>query len=305
MNNKKIISIGKFILQSFILATAIFFIHKEIKQYTISQLKHSFENLSTTSIFLIIFVVFLDYLVLSSFDILAFKEEDYHFSKIKSIFTGFISFSLANSVGLSGLTASSTRINLYSYWKVPYKTILKIILFCYLTFWLGILWIGGVFLSFHSIPLDHLNIELPFKNTKFIGIIFLISAFIFSIYIIKNNKNKIHLFFIRIFLALIDWILISLVLFLALPPNDKISFFTFFTIFITGQFIGILSNVPGGIGVFDIVCISFLRPFYSSNIVLGSLLIYRLFYFFIPLIIGLLSFLIFFFKTKKKQIRNL
>ena len=297
---KKFISIIKILIQIIIFITAIFFIHKEIQKYTLSELKHSFDNLSYMSILLIFFAVIIDYLILSSFDILAFKNENFKFSKIKTVFVSFISFAFSNSIGLSGLTASGIRVNLYSYWKIPYKLILKIVLFCYLTFWIGMLWMGGIFLTFFSIPLNHLKIKLPITNTHFIGIIFLISATIFSIYIFIHHKNNLKLFIFRIILALSDWIAISLVFYFALPTNNSLSFFYFFTIFITAQFIGIISNVPGGIGIFDLVALSLLSKFYSTNIILGSLLIYRLCYFFIPLLFALILFIIY---LIKKQIR--
>lgn len=290
---KKILDYIKISVEVIIFIAAIFFIHKELKRYSINDLKETIHNMPLWTLFLIILITVIDYLILTGFDLLAFEKEKIKFSKLKTMFTSFISFSFSNSIGLSGLTASGIRINLYSAWGVPYKSIINITIFCYITYWLGLLWIGGIFLTFLPVNLTNINLPkyLPITNTLFIGIGLLIGAIIFSFFHYKKYNGSIWTYFLRIILALGDWVAISSILYLGLfSKHSHMEFLHFLSIFIIAQILGVLSNVPGGIGVFDLTCITLLQPYYSSEKIIGALLIYRLIYFFVPLLIGFIAF---------------
>lgn len=294
-NRKKIIEYFKIAAELTIFLVAIFFIHKELKKYNLHDLKSSIEAIPFWAITLIIFFVCLDYLILTCFDVLAFKNENYSLPRKNISFVSFISFAFANSIGLSGLTASGLRLNLYSLLGVPYKTIMNVVIFCYTTFWLGLLWIGGVFLTLLPISLVQIKlpIKLPMDTTVPIGIILLVGATIFTGVIIKKHKNTNTILINRILIALADWVSLSFVLYFALPPHNRIDFFHFLAIFIIAQILGFLSNVPGGIGVFDLIFLTLLGGAYSSDKIIGALLVYRIAYFFIPLLVAFTIFTIY------------
>lgn len=294
-NKKKIIEYFKIAAELTIFLVAVFFIHKELKKYSLHDLRSSIEAIPFWAITLIIFFVCLDYLILTCFDILAFKNENYNLPKKNIGFVAFVSFAFANSIGLSGLTASGLRLNLYSILGVPYKTIMNVVIFCYTTFWLGLLWIGGIFLTLLPVSLVDIKlpIKLPIDTTVPIGIILLIGAIIFTGVIVKKHKNTKEILINRIIVALADWISLSFVLYFALPPHNRIDFFHFLAIFIIAQILGFLSNVPGGIGVFDLIFLTLLGGAYSSDKIIGALLVYRIAYFFIPLLVAFTIFTIY------------
>ena len=298
----KIIGYIKILVETIIFLGAMFFIHKELKKYDIHDLKHSIEAIPSWAIALIIFFVCLDYLILTGFDMLAFKNENYTLPKKNIQFVSFISFAFANSIGLSGLTASGLRMNLYSRWGVPYKTILNVVIFCYTTFWLGLLWVGGIFLTLFPISLTELKlpIKLPITTTLPIGALLLIGALIFTGIVVIKNRGSNSILFNRILMALSDWIALSLVLYFALPPHNRVDFFHFLAIFIISQILGFLSNVPGGIGVFDLCFLTLLSTHYSSDKIIGALLVYRIAYFFIPLLVAFTIFIIYHIVIRKR-----
>ena len=79
-----------------------------------------------------------------------------------------------------------------------------------------------------------------------------------------------------------------MVFYILLKTSVSLSYPTFFGIFILAQVAGLASNVPGGLGVFETVMILLLAPFIESEELLGTLLIYRGIYYFIPLGIAIL-----------------
>ncbi len=94
--------------------------------------------------------------------------------------------------------------------------------------------------------------------------------------------------FLQTLLACSDLILASTVLWILLKDIPGINFESFIVIFILAQLLGLVSQVPGGIGVFEG---SFL--WLSGNVLATSqpaiaiaLVLYRVIYYFLPLFIA-------------------
>jgi len=71
-----------------------------------------------------------------------------------------------------------------------------------------------------------------------------------------------------------------------LPSATGLSYFVFLGIFIISQEAGLLSQVPGGLGVFESALLLFMTPFLPAAAVLQALVLYRVMYYLLPLSIG-------------------
>ena len=69
-----------------------------------------------------------------------------------------------------------------------------------------------------------------------------------------------RLFFAQVLLSCLDWALTSLVLYILLPPMPTLFFASYLGIYLLAQMAGILSNVPGGLGIFETVMLVLLKP---------------------------------------------
>jgi uncharacterized membrane protein YbhN (UPF0104 family) len=87
----------------------------------------------------------------------------------------------------------------------------------------------------------------------------------------------------QVLIASVDWLLASSVLYILLPPVH-IPFLAFFSIFMLAQIMGLFSQVPGGLGVFDSIMMLYLSNFMDSSAIIGVLIIYRLIYYILPLL---------------------
>ena len=87
-------------------------------------------------------------------------------------------------------------------------------------------------------------------------------------------------------LATADWVLASCTLYVLLPQG-KIEYITLLQIFLIAQMLGILSQVPGGMGVFETAIVMMLPSATDSSYVMGALLAYRAIFYFFPLGIAL------------------
>src|SRR2546429_6684326 len=86
-----------------------------------------------------------------------------------------------------------------------------------------------------------------------------------------------------------DLSLSSAVLWWLLPPPTHIGFVTFLGVYAAAVIAGIVSHVPGGVGVFEAV-ILFAPPGVPADALLGSLLAYRGVYYLVPPLFGTLLF---------------
>src|SRR5258706_539131 len=78
----------------------------------------------------------------------------------------------------------------------------------------------------------------------------------------------------------------SSVLYLLLPPQAEIGFGAFAGLYLIAIAAGVISNVPGGIGVFEAILL-LLLPSMPKGSLLGALVAYRAIYYFAPFAVAL------------------
>lgn len=240
----------------------------------------------------------INYVMLTGYDTLAMIYIQGSLDYRKTAFVGFMSYAISNSVGLALLSGSAIRYRFYAHWGLSNRQIASIIAFCNLSFWLGLLAVGGV--TFLVEPLQVPKVlKLPFSSVHPLGLIFLIiivaylALSLFTHKTLQIGRWKLpHLPFklslTQIAVTAIDWGLAAAVLYVLLPPSLSLSYAGFFGIYLLAQIAGIISNIPGGLGVFETVILLTLSSTIPSIQLLGSLLAYRVIYYWIPLILAIL-----------------
>ena len=92
--------------------------------------------------------------------------------------------------------------------------------------------------------------------------------------------------FAQIGISCLDMLCATAVLYVLLPPHASIGFIAFAGVYLLALAAGIISNVPGGIGVFEFVLL-LLLPGVPQDQLLGALVAYRAIYYFAPFAIAL------------------
>ena len=90
---------------------------------------------------------------------------------------------------------------------------------------------------------------------------------------------------VLILLAAIDVLAAAATLWVLLPPLG-ISFFAFAAIYATALALGVLSHIPGGLGVFELAILYAVGGIAPLNAVAAALVIYRAIYFLVPLLLS-------------------
>lgn len=269
---------------------ALWVLHTELHKYHLNEILRDLHNIPLNRFVLSMALTVVSYAIMTGYDFLALKYVSHPLGCRKIATASFLGYAFSNSMGFSLLAGASIRYRLYSSWGLSGVDIAKVIFFCTLSIWLGFLTLGGaVFLMEpFSIPAA---LHLPVSG-KVLGVLFLIPVAIYTVLDFSNVRSfrvrdfeitlpASNLFLPQIGLATLDWAIAGSILYVLLPTS--IPFGYFLAIYLLAQFSGLVSQVPGGLGVFEAVVLVFLAPFLPAPTVISTLVIYRVTYYLLPL----------------------
>ena len=281
-------------------SAALVVLYGALRGHHYHEIAAQIRSIPSARIFLALLFTGLSYGALTLYDRLALHHMGRSIPYRKVAFTAFTTYSFSHNVGFSLFTGASIRYRLYTAWGLSAPEIAQLIGFGIVTFWLGYLTTAaGVFLSSPlSIPS---KLGLPFGSTLTLGVI----AFcILLAYVgmavgfrrplhIRGHAITLPTFgmtILQILVGVFDWLVAAAALWVLLPEAVGISFNHVLAIYLISQIAGLTSNVPGGLGVFESVFVLLIGSSSSSAAVLGSLFLYRIVYYLLPLAIAAVLF---------------
>ncbi len=284
-----------------LLILAVFAIALRVLQSTLAHYHYRdviiyLSSLPANQIVLSVVLTLIGYLVMTGYDTLAFRYIKQPFPYRRIALASFIGYAFNNNVGLSGIVGGSLRYRLYSAWRLSAVDIARVIAFCTISFWLGFVLLGGTFFIIAPPELPS-GVHLPFQSIRLLGFLLLLPALVYFVWIaIRREPVRIRqwefelpspgLFVAQVAISVVDWIIAAGVLYILLPDSLPLTFVRFLGIFLLAQIAGVLSNIPGGLGVFEAVALLFLAPFFSASAILGALVAFRAIYYLFPLFVA-------------------
>ncbi|MEH1772546.1 lysylphosphatidylglycerol synthase domain-containing protein [Nostoc sp.] len=279
-----------------LLVLSLWAIASELRAYNYRDILNSLAAIPKSRLSWAIWLTALGYLVMIGYDILGFNYINRSLSWNKIAFTNFISSAFSNTIGFALLTGSAIRYRFYANWGVSAVAIAQVIAFANFTFWLGMFAVAGLLFLINPLTIPT-QLHLPFATVRPIGVIFLLLVAVYLLgsillkqpLIIREHEFRFPSFqisLIQIAISSFDWILAAAVLYALLPSNISLSYLDFLGIYLLAMFAGVVSNVPGGLGVFETIILLILSSKVSAAAVLGSMLAYRGIYYFLPLLVA-------------------
>lgn len=276
---------------------ALWFLDHELRQHDMGEVLQQLRQIPNMYIVLSVILSFLSYLLLTVYDGLGVKYIGEKLSPGKIIRAGFIGYAFSHNIGFALITGGSIRYRIYSAWGLSVFQVTQIVAFSAFTLWIGFCSVAGLSLLFATPNLPD-DVALPFESLRVLGIILLLMvvAYIWASAVFKEqlsfrgwkfNFPDVSLSVRQVVLASADWLMAALVLYVLLPPTD-ITFFSFVGVFLLAQIIGLFSQVPGGLGVFESVMLLYLSNFMAGSTVIGILLVYRIIYYILPLLTAMI-----------------
>jgi phosphatidylglycerol lysyltransferase len=273
---------------------ALWVLYHELRAYHIHDIFRQLEELPARRLFLALSLTLLSYLIMTGYDVLALHYVQHPLSYGKIAMASFIGCAFSNNMGFGMIAGGSVRYRLYSAWGLSTLEITKVVAFCSLTLWLGFLTLGGVVFLIEPMVTPSV-LHLPFASLHLLGGVFLgIVGSYFLLSILRKKPFKIRdwefnlpstrLSLVQIAVAMLDWAIAGSVLYALLPSTLELSYSGFLGIYLLAQTAGLVSQVPGGLGVFETVVVLFLSPGLPPSASMGSLLAYRGVYYILPLL---------------------
>jgi uncharacterized membrane protein YbhN (UPF0104 family) len=272
-------------------------IAENFHQYQAQDMWHSLSTIPTLDVIAAIALMTLNYIVMIGYDILGVAYVRHVLPYPKMALVGIICSAISNNVGLGVLSSSVIRYRFYSAWGLSMVSIAQVAAFCNFSFGLGMFVVGGVLFLKEPLAIPNF-LELPFNTARPLGALFLLMIIGYLLITVVGRPLKFGKFKLpqlpakialgQLVVSSLDWSLAAGVFYVLLHGSLSISYPAFFGIFLLAQVAGLASNVPGGLGVFETVMLLLLGDSISSETLLGTLLIYRGIYYFMPLMVGVL-----------------
>lgn len=283
-----------------IFVAALVVLHTSLRRYHYRDIAAELHSLPRGRVLLALLFTAADYLTLTGYDALGLRyvRRPLHYFRIA--FASFVAYAFSHNLGFPLLTGAPIRFRLYSSWGLSAVEVTNVIAFNSLTFFLGLFTVGGVVFLAEPLQIPAL-LHLPFGSVRPVGAIFLaISLGYLAWSRFKKEPLRIRGFefafpdsglsAMQIAVASMDWMLAGSVFWALLPTASHISWPTALGIFMLAQVAGLVTNIPGGLGVFEAVVIVLLDPEVPPGAVLGSLVAYRATYYLLPLVTAALLF---------------
>jgi phosphatidylglycerol lysyltransferase len=263
----------------------------ELRAVTWRELMADLSNISAWHLALAVLLTVVNYGVLTGYDFLAFAYLGKHLPPRRVAVTSFLAYAISNNVGFAMLSGASVRYRFYTRWGVTAEELSRIVFSYVVTFWLGLLLVGGLSLVFSPLPKE-LGVPLvsmvaPIGWLLMFASLGYIAAAALRLGPIRFRHVELPLPSLRLTLAqlaisVLDWTIAATVLHVLLPPGH-VPFLALVGAFLASQLLGLASHVPGGMGVFEGLMVLLLAPFLPSTQLLPALIAYRAVYYLLPL----------------------
>ncbi len=271
-------------------------IYRQLSKYSLEELKEALLSIPRINLFYALAASFIGYIALSTYDYLALRYIKKKLAAWKWILTGFVGFSVSNNAGHAIVSGGAVRYRFYSRWGISPADIVKMVTFSGFTYLVAcffLIIIGYVLTPEHAFGGNDSTKMSTFITMllSVIGILIYLWASLYykKDFIIKGVDFKMPDFKLaleQIFIGSLDIVMASLVLYSVLICFVQIDFVTFMGAFIIAQVLGVYSQVPGGLGVFELVFSNILPGQDNQAILFGALIAYRIIYYLLPLILS-------------------
>jgi len=275
---------------------ALFWLHHVIGQYRWRDILAHTQAIRPSQLLGAVLLTAAGYGSLTLYDALGLRFAGARVPYPRLALISFMGYAIGHNVGLNTLSGGAIRFRAYSVLGLAAKQIATVVAFGTLTFSLGAAALLGLSLVSEAALSGavlhlHRSIVILAGSVLLAGVIAYLSLACSRHEPIKWRKIVIPvpsplIAFAQVGVASADLLCAAGVLYVLLPAQADIGFAAFAAMFIISIAAGIISNVPGGVGVFESVLLLLFRTVPADQL-LGALLAYRIIYYLVPFAVAL------------------
>ncbi|MEJ0094593.1 MAG: lysylphosphatidylglycerol synthase domain-containing protein [Methylocella sp.] len=292
-------SIGKKLAAGLSLAIAAFSIYilgRTLSAVNLGDLSEAIAATGGDQIAAAVLLAAVSFTALTGYDALALRQLRVRVPYKTTALASFTSYAISFTLGFPLITAGTVRYWIYSQVGLAASKVASLTLVAGVTFWFGMIFVIGAGLAFRSEAISAINHFTPALNLLIgVGLLGGILAYLVWVTIRRRNVRfqgfrlelpGLGLSLGQILLGIIDQCAAAGVLYVLLPTHSTIDFFTFAATYVFGCILGVASNAPGGIGVFEATMLKAV-PGVAQEPLLASLLLFRAIYYLAPFVLAL------------------
>ena len=266
---------------------------RECHQLGFTSVRASFGQIPGSSIAVAGLLTALSYLVLTLHDGLACNYARVTLRRTQIGLASFVGYAVSNNVGFAVLSGTIARYRFYRRWGLTTSDLSRVVVFYTTTFWIGLGVLGGLGLTLHP-PSTLAASRWIVQAMGVVGlgsvVIYLGTCFFWRrpLQIARWTlpRPEPHVAVAQLAVSTLDWVLCTAVLWVLLPaPRPPLLLLA--GVFTLSQLAGLVSHVPGGLGVFEGSVVLLLRSSIATRQLLPALVVYRLLYYVLPLMFAL------------------
>lgn len=258
-------------------------------------------------------LVVVSYLIYGCYDLLGRAYCGHKLAKRQVMLVSFIcyAFNLTLSTWVGGI---GMRYRLYSRLGLPSSTITRIFSLSITTNWLGYILLGGIIFTFGVVDIPA-HWYISDTTLRIIGVVLLlfIAFYLWACgfakrrhFTIRGQKLVIPSWkfaLAQMAISSANWIAMGVIIWLLM--GHQTNFFFVLGVLLVSSIAGVIVHIPAGIGVLEAVFLALLAGEHTSQgVIIAALLAYRVLYYFIPLLLALIAYLILESRAKKLRAKN-
>ncbi|WP_158743710.1 lysylphosphatidylglycerol synthase domain-containing protein [Acidisphaera sp. L21] len=276
-----------------LLVGAIYVVQREFRHLKLSDIKIALAAIPASALIISFGWTVLSYGVLTFYDRLGTIYAGHKVTYRRVAFASFCAYALSHNLGFAAVSGAAVRYRLYSHWGLTAVQIAKVVGFCSLTFGLGGLVLGGCILFFEPLSVPFFAKVLPLWAFYAIGTAMwaVVATYVVISKVAGTVRVRGHEFnlpnwrmaVVQVALASVDVAVTAAIFYALIPPTPGLTYLRFLACYLASYSAGLIANLPGGLGVFDTAMLLGLEPYLPPPVILGAILVFRLYYYIIPL----------------------
>jgi uncharacterized membrane protein YbhN (UPF0104 family) len=277
-------------------AGAIYLLNRSLRDVRWVDLWPALREVPRSSVFAAIGFTALSHLALTFYDYIGVIYIRRRLAYWRVAVAAFMAYSISHSLGFAAVTGGTVRYRMYSRWGFGAVEVAQIMAMAGVTLALGMLLIGGVALLLDGRQVQDWT-DLPSAGINALGAAALVIVAGYAVIgFLRREPLRLWGFqldiptprfaALQIALSGTDWLAGAAAFYVLLPAAPHLAFPTFVGVFVIAYMMGTLSNIPGGLGVFESIILITLRQELPTEAIVSALLVYRAVYHLLPLSIG-------------------
>ena len=282
-----------------IFAVVVAILHRELAGFRFTQVLAQLRAIPALSVIAAVGCTVLSYWLLGFYDVLALRYLQRAVPYGRALFTSFVAYAFGHNLGVAAFTSGAVRYRLYSAVGLGAAEVAAVAVFCSVTTAIGLAALAGAAFVFEPATAGALwHLHAGVVRLAGLGLLGAIAGYALwcgfgprtvEIRGWSLRTPGVGIALPQVVVGVVDLAVSAAVLWWLLPPGAPMGPVAFAGVYALAMAAGVLSHVPGGLGVFESVIVVGLHGLPADQ-VLGSLLAWRAVYNLLPLAAAALMF---------------